>query len=165
MKHDAILSILQCDTNFGRRWHFPPSLTASALSCMEQLRMSPWPYDTLASMSLSASSPGAPAASVPSIITQHPIIGRMADWPPPITTPPDREVWVWSWPGSRLFPLPLYSLHLEPDSKVHGANMGPIWGRQDSGGPHVGPMKLAIWGAAWLNWQPTTLSIYLTHLQ
>ena len=30
-------------------------------------------------------------------------------------------------------------------SKVHGANMGPIWGRQDLGGPHVGPMNLAIW--------------------
>ena len=25
--------------------------------------------------------------------------------------------------------------------------MGPIWGRQDPGGPHVGPMNLAIWGA------------------
>ena len=32
-----------------------------------------------------------------------------------------------------------------PDSKVHGANMGPVWGRQDPGGPHVGPMNLAIW--------------------
>ena len=32
-----------------------------------------------------------------------------------------------------------------PDSKVHGANMGPICGRQDPGGPHVGPMNLAIW--------------------
>ena len=31
-----------------------------------------------------------------------------------------------------------------PDSKVHGANMGPIWGRQDPGGPHVGPMNFAI---------------------
>ena len=31
------------------------------------------------------------------------------------------------------------------DSKVHGANMGPIWGRQDPGGPHVGPMNFAIW--------------------
>ena len=31
------------------------------------------------------------------------------------------------------------------DSKVHGGNMGPIWGRQDPGGPHVGPMKFAIW--------------------
>ena len=29
-----------------------------------------------------------------------------------------------------------------PDSKVHGAN---IWGLQDPGGPHVGPMNLAIW--------------------
>ena len=33
-----------------------------------------------------------------------------------------------------------------PDSKFHGANVGPIWGRQDPGGPHVGPMNLAIWG-------------------
>ena len=24
----------------------------------------------------------------------------------------------------------------DPDSKVHGANMGPIWGLQDPGGPH-----------------------------
>ena len=24
--------------------------------------------------------------------------------------------------------------------------MGPIWGRQDPGGPHVGPMNHAIWG-------------------
>ena len=31
-----------------------------------------------------------------------------------------------------------------PDSKVYGANMGPIWDRQDPGGPHVGPMNLAI---------------------
>ena len=32
-----------------------------------------------------------------------------------------------------------------PDSKVHWANIGPIWGRQDPGGPHVGPMNFAIW--------------------
>ena len=31
-----------------------------------------------------------------------------------------------------------------PDSKVHRANMGPIWGRQDPSGHHVGPMNLAI---------------------
>ena len=31
-----------------------------------------------------------------------------------------------------------------PDSKVHGANMGPTWGRQDPGGSHVGPMNIAI---------------------
>ena len=32
-----------------------------------------------------------------------------------------------------------------PDSKVPEANMGPIWGRWDPGGPHVGPMNFAIW--------------------
>ena len=32
-----------------------------------------------------------------------------------------------------------------PDSNVHGANMGHISGRQDPGGPHVGPMNFAIW--------------------
>ena len=32
-----------------------------------------------------------------------------------------------------------------PDSKIHGANMEPIWGWQDPGGPHVGPMKFVIW--------------------
>ena len=31
-----------------------------------------------------------------------------------------------------------------PDSKVHGAIMGPIWGRQVPGGAYVGPMNLAI---------------------
>ena len=35
------------------------------------------------------------------------------------------------------------------NSKVHGANMGPIWGRQDPGGPHVGPMNFAIWEVFW----------------
>ena len=33
-----------------------------------------------------------------------------------------------------------------PDSKVHGANMRPIWVRQDPGGPHVDPKNSAIWG-------------------
>ena len=32
-----------------------------------------------------------------------------------------------------------------PDNKVHGTNMGPIWGREDPGGSHVGPMNFAIW--------------------
>ena len=38
-----------------------------------------------------------------------------------------------------------------PDSKVHGAIMGPIWDRQDPGGPHVGPMNFAIWVISWAN--------------
>ena len=33
-----------------------------------------------------------------------------------------------------------------PDSKIHGTNMGAIWGRQDPGGPHVGPINFAISG-------------------
>ena len=33
-----------------------------------------------------------------------------------------------------------------PDSKVHGVNMGPIWGWQDPGGSHVAPMNIAVWG-------------------
>ena len=33
----------------------------------------------------------------------------------------------------------------DPDSKIHGAHMGPIWGRQDPGGPDVGPLNFAIW--------------------
>ena len=31
-----------------------------------------------------------------------------------------------------------------PDSKVHGANMGPTWVLLAPDGPHVGPMNLAI---------------------
>ena len=31
-----------------------------------------------------------------------------------------------------------------PDSKVHGANIGPIWVLSAPEGPHVGPMNLAI---------------------
>ena len=31
-----------------------------------------------------------------------------------------------------------------PDSKVHGANMGPIWVLSAPDGPHIGPMNLAI---------------------
>ena len=26
-----------------------------------------------------------------------------------------------------------------------GENMGPIWGRPDPGGTHIGPMNFAIW--------------------
>ena len=31
-----------------------------------------------------------------------------------------------------------------PDSKVHGANMGPTWVLSALDGPHVGPMNLTI---------------------
>ena len=39
----------------------------------------------------------------------------------------------------------IYHHHDIPDSKVHGANMGPIRGRRDPGGPPVGAMNLVIW--------------------
>ena len=32
-----------------------------------------------------------------------------------------------------------------PDSKVHGANMGPTWVLSATDGPHAGPMNLALW--------------------
>ena len=35
----------------------------------------------------------------------------------------------------------------DPDSKIHGANMGPTWVLSAPDGPHVGPMNLAIRGA------------------
>ena len=39
--------------------------------------------------------------------------------------------------------------------------MGPIWGRQDPGAPHVGPMNLAICeNAHWTHWcNPTTVVV------
>ena len=40
-----------------------------------------------------------------------------------------------------------------PDSKANGANMGPVWGRQNPGGPHVGPMNFAIWVGLTENWE------------
>ena len=50
-----------------------------------------------------------------------------------------------------------------PDSKVHGANMGPIWGRQDPGGPHFGPMNLALWDVlqiiSWKQKSPTSVQL------
>ena len=45
------------------------------------------------------------------------------------------------------------------NSKVHGANMGPIWGRQDPGGPHVGAMNFAIW-VIYLVAQIKAISVY-----
>ena len=39
--------------------------------------------------------------------------------------------------------MKVVKLH-SPDSKVHGANMGPTWVLAAPDGPHVGPMNLAI---------------------
>ena len=41
-----------------------------------------------------------------------------------------------------------WHLKIYPDSKIHGANMGPTWVLSAPDGPHVGPMNLAIRVAA-----------------
>ena len=38
---------------------------------------------------------------------------------------------------------------MHPDSKVYGANMGPTRALSVPGGPHVGPINLAIRAASW----------------
>ena len=45
--------------------------------------------------------------------------------------------------GSRTWATVIGGLPI-PESKAHGANMGPTRGRQDPGGPFVGHVKLAI---------------------
>ena len=41
------------------------------------------------------------------------------------------------------------------ERKVHRVNMGPIWVRQDPGGPHIGLMNFAIWG------QQNTINVHI----
>ena len=38
------------------------------------------------------------------------------------------------------------SIYTLPKSKIHGAEMGPFWGRQHPGGPHAGPRDLLSGG-------------------
>ena len=38
----------------------------------------------------------------------------------------------------------LMPVHVYPDNKVHGANMGPTWVLWAPDGLHVGPMNLAL---------------------
>ena len=62
--------------------------------------------------------------------------------------------------------LPVFGIHLLalflpdifPDSKFHGANMGPTWVLSAPDGPHVGPMNLAT--RVFSKW----LSVILTHI-
>ena len=53
-----------------------------------------------------------------------------------------------------------------PDSKVHGANMGPTWVLSAPDGPHVGPINLAIREhyrievtAVWFGWASYTTCV------
>ena len=76
---------------------------------------------------------------------------------------PSPHSWKWAIPTPRVgsgrgtgWPYLVKS----PNSKVHEANMGPIWGRQDPGGPHVGPMNFAIWGRFFAN-HSNTVAFFL----
>ena len=63
--------------------------------------------------------------------------------------------------------------HNTPDSKIHGANMGPTWVLSAPGEPHVGPMDLAIRdiiacciaiaGRTWAHSEPLKHTQLLTH--
>ena len=64
------------------------------------------------------------------IIKLHELLGISTGW----------KGWMISQPCFKINTLPL--------NKVHGVNIGPIWGLQDRGGPHVGPMNFAIWACA-----------------
>ena len=46
--------------------------------------------------------------------------------------------------SGKALPMAIPGKHV-PDSKVHGANMGPTRVLSAPCGPHVGPMSLAIW--------------------
>ena len=46
--------------------------------------------------------------------------------------------------SGKALPMAIPGKHV-PDSKVHGANMGPTWVLSAPRGPHFGPMSLAIW--------------------
>ena len=57
--------------------------------------------------------------------------------------------------------IPMYRCscyHDNPGSEIHGTTMGPTRRQQDPGGPHVGPMNLAIWEHTRHN------SYYMTHV-
>ena len=51
-----------------------------------------------------------------------------------------RVHWKGVWPCGLLSRHPL--IHVNPDRKIHGADVGPTWGRQDPGGPMLAPWTL-----------------------
>ena len=55
-----------------------------------------------------------------------------------------RNVNIWNIDAMQKILLALWQ-YRTPDSKVHGANTQPTWVLSFPGGPHVGPMNLAIW--------------------
>ena len=57
------------------------------------------------------------------------------------------------------------SKHNNPDSKVHGANMGPTWGLSAPDGPHVGPMNHAIRECHLISILILTIKIKRSHIR
>ena len=57
-----------------------------------------------------------------------------------------------------------------PDSKVHGANIGPTWVLSAPGGPHVGPNEPCYLGAGYTGRQYITshgidLAMWFQHMK
>ena len=62
--------------------------------------------------------------------------------------PFDDVIMCWSWPAKAMKEIDSKrnnDMVVSWQSLINGVNMGPTWGRQDPGRPHVGPMDLAIW--------------------
>ena len=71
-------------------------------------------------------------------VLNDPIMSWVMYWWIPLMT---SHLWWREWLG-------VFMQQPVPDSKVHGANMGPSWGWRDPAGSHVGPMKFAVCGVA-----------------
>ena len=70
---------------------------------------------------------------------------------------------------SKWLHVPLFHYDSSPGSKAHGANMRPIWGRQDPDGPYVGPMNISgscYWTGSNFPWKMTECQnhSYFTYL-
>ena len=72
----------------------------------------------------------------------------------------------WDLVGPLIMPISIYdrmksqSKSENPDSKVHGVNMGPTWGRQDPCRPQVGHVNLASWNISGVWWLQNRLKFY-----
>ena len=65
------------------------------------------------------------------------------------------SIW-WRYHGTN------YPQHVTiPDSKVHGATMGPTWVRQDPGRPHVGPIWSPVNSPHKGQWRGSSFDVFL----
>ena len=68
----------------------------------------------------------------------------------------------WWWGSLKLCQSWTHKRHPIPDSKAHGANMGPTWVLSAPDGPQVGPMNLAIEDGLpyWASYGMSSVSIW-----